>query len=132
MKKHYLKVTGFIVLFCTMLLPLGAQLSGVYTINSSQLTGGTNFQTFNAFATAINSQGISGPVTVNVVTGTGPYNEQVEFTQITGATAANRITINGNNNLIIYSASASANPHTIRLNGTDFMTFNDLKVEGQG
>src|SRR4051812_26777253 len=122
MKNHYLKVTGFIVLFCTMLLPLGAQLSGVYTINSGQGTGGTNFQTFNAFATALNTQGMSGAVTVNVVAGTGPYIEQVEFNQITGATAANRIVINGNGNLLQFGSTASANPHTLRLNGTDFMT----------
>ncbi len=132
MKKNYFKAGAFCALLSAFFLPMSGQLSGVYTINSGQLTGGTNYQTFNAFATAINAQGTSGPVTVNVVTGTGPYVEQVEFNQITGATAANRITINGNNNILRFGATVSANPHTLRLNGTDFMSINNLNVEGTG
>jgi hypothetical protein len=131
MKKSYFKAAGFMVLLCTIVFPLGAQLSGVYTINSAQGTGGTNYQTFSAFASDINSQGISGDVTVNVATSSGPYNEQVTFTQITGASSSDRVVINGNGNLLTF-AGVLGSSHTMLLNGTDFFSVNNLKMEGTG
>jgi len=119
MKKIYTKVSAFFGL-CIASIPLCAQLSGVYTINSGAGTSGTNFQTFTAFAAAINAQGVSGPVTVNVVANTGPYNEQVAFTSASGVSAANKVTIEGNNNLITFNASSGA-PWTISLNSADWM-----------
>ena len=64
MKKPYKIIQAFVVLLSVVSFNLEAQLNGVYTINSAVPTGGTNYQTFTAFATALNSQGVSGPVTV--------------------------------------------------------------------
>src|SRR4051812_35862758 len=58
-----------------------AQLSGLYSINSASATAGTNFINFTDFAAALNTSGISGPVTVNVAPNSGPYVEQVSFIQ---------------------------------------------------
>jgi pectin methylesterase-like acyl-CoA thioesterase len=49
-----------------------------YTVNSAQPTAGLNFQTFAAAMDAMEC-GISGPVVLNVVSGSGPYNEQIIF-----------------------------------------------------
>jgi hypothetical protein len=132
MKNYYKLSMAIIILLSVLTLPLGAQLSGYYTINSQQGTGGTNYQSFSDFAQDVNNNGISGPVTVEVVQGTGPYVEQVLFTQITGAASANRVVINGNNNLITFSSSNSGQPWTIGMNGTDYFTINDLQVQAQG
>src|SRR5438105_2602461 len=132
MSKNYKLVLILALFLCQAMTGLFAQaLSGVYTINSGG-SGATNFLNFTAFATAINANGVSGPVIVNVVPGSGPYVEQVSFNQITGAGAANRITINGNNNLITFNSVSSAQPWTIGFNGADYFTFNNLYIQGTG
>lgn len=112
-------------------IKLAAQLSGVYTINSALITGGTNYQTFTAFAAALNTQGVSGPVTANVAANTN-YNEQFEFKQITGVSSTNTITVNGNGSTITYAASVATLPFTMLLSGSDYMTFRNLNFVGTG
>ena len=101
---------------------------GNYTINSAVATGGTNFQTFNDLVSAL-SCGIAGAVNVNVVAASGPYTEQVEFPQIGGTSSVNTITINGNGNTLTFAGSAAL-PHTLSLNGADYITINNLNVIG--
>ncbi len=101
---------------------------GTYTINSGAATGGTNFQTFNDFKSAL-SCGIAGAIVVNVVPGSGPYNEQVEFGAVGGSSASNTITINGNNNLLTFDGNITL-PYTLGLNGSDYFVFNNLNVSG--
>ena len=105
--------------------------SGSYTINSGVATGGTNFQSFTDLKNAL-SCGIAGPIIVDVVSGSGPYNEQVEFPVIGGASPTNTITINGNGNTLTFAATVSTAPGTLILNGTDYMNFNDLVISGTG
>ncbi len=78
------KLLPLFLLFSIRVFP---QLSGVYTI------GGTNpnYSTISQAVTALLSQGVSGPVTFNIRTGT--YNEQVYISNIiTGASLTNSIT----------------------------------------
>jgi hypothetical protein len=124
-----------LIFACIMLLgmfsiQLRAQLNGAYTINSLLPTGGTNFASFGVFAATINTAGVSGPVNVVVTLGGTPYVEQCEFVAIAGTSATNTITINGNANTITFGGGTTANPHTIRLNGTDYLYINNLIVEG--
>jgi|GEM_PF-890598 len=107
-------------------------MNGAYTINQLQPASATNFISFNALATALTTSGVAGPVTVNVVTNSGPYNEQVTFPVINGMNASNKVTINGNNNLITFNSTNSMMPWTILMNGADYFTFNNLQVQGQG
>ncbi|HNR20634.1 MAG TPA: hypothetical protein PKN75_06970, partial [Bacteroidia bacterium] len=104
---------------------------GNYTINSGAITGGTNFQTFNDFKNALTC-GIGGAIVVDVVSGSGPYNEQVEFPAVTGVSSTNTITINGNNNTLTFAASVSTAPGTLILNGSDYFVINNLNVTGTG
>ncbi|MBK7764062.1 MAG: hypothetical protein IPI46_12070 [Bacteroidetes bacterium] len=106
-------------------------LSGPYTINAGAPASSTNFQNFNALAAALNCGGVAGPVTVNVVAGSGPYNERVTFGPILNSSVVNTVSINGNAN-VLTSADAVADYHTLRLNGADFMTFTDLTVNATG
>ena len=104
-----------------------AQLSGAYTINSAQPTGGTNYTSFTAATTALNTSGVSGPVTFTV--SGGPYTEQVTLNQFTGSSAANRVTFNGGGSVIQFGSSTSAQRAVITLNGADFVTINNLAVD---
>ena len=129
MKKTYKILAGLIALSSVLSMNLSAQLSGLYTISSASATGGTNFQSFSALAAVINTAGISGPVTIDVVANTGPYVEQVQFLAITGTSASNTITINGNGNTITFGGGTTTNPHTILLSGTDYLTVNSLTIQ---
>lgn len=103
-----------------------AQLSGTYTLNSAGATSGTNFKNFTALESALNSNGVSGAVTINVVKGSGPYTENFHLNQIKGASATQIITINGNGEMLRSSSTV------IRLNGTDWITFDGLKIKQTG
>ncbi|MFT5056438.1 MAG: hypothetical protein ACI80H_001153, partial [Pseudoalteromonas distincta] len=103
-----------------------SHLTGTYTINSGASTSGSNFASFTALASALNSNGVSGAVTVNVVAGSGPYSQQFNLNSISGSSSTNTITINGNGEKI------RANSPIIQLNGTDYISFDDLVVEQTG
>ena len=128
MKKTYNLITTFIVLLSMVTLKIGAQISGVVTINNTLPVSATNYTSFTHLATTLNTGGINGPLTVNVG-GTGPYTEQVTFNAITGMSATNTITINGNGYLLTFNAS-STGAHTMWLNGTDYLTVNNLQMSG--
>ncbi|MCH8554681.1 MAG: GEVED domain-containing protein [Schleiferiaceae bacterium] len=106
-------------------------LNGAFTINANQPTGGTNFNSFNDFSAAL-ANGICGPIVVDVVAGSGPYDEQVVFAQIIGADSVNTITINGNGNTLRFEATNTNERITLQLNGADYMTFDNLRIEANG
>ncbi len=87
-----------------------AQLNGTYTIG----TGG-DYTTFSDAATALNNNGVSGPVTFNVQTGI--YNEQVILDFIPGA----------DENKAVVFQSGSGEPADVVLQSED-ATFSDNYV----
>lgn len=103
-------------------------LSGTYTINSASPTGGTNFNNFTDAATALNC-GIVAPVTINVVAGSGPYNETFNLNAIGGASATNKVRINGNGETIQFNATSTTNHRIVSLNNTKYLTINNLKIK---
>ncbi len=124
-------LTAFIVLASFFTINMKSQISGTVTVNSSAATGSGNYQTFNALASALNSGGINGPLLVNVLTGSnsGVYNEQVTINNVSGTSSTNTITINGNNNLLTFSAN-SGSPWTLWLNGTKYINLSNLRMAG--
>lgn len=113
-----------------MVTARGAASGGSFTINDKAPPSATNFQSFTAAINHI-SCGISGPVTLTVVPGSGPYPEQIEFPEISGTSPINTITIQGNN-CAVNPITASNNPAIIRLNGTDYVTVNNLHFIAAG
>ncbi len=77
------------------------QLSGTFTIGAT----GT-YPNFTAAAAALVC-GVNGPVVFNVLPGSGPYNEQITIPQITGTSAVNTITFNGNGETITFATTTS-------------------------
>ncbi len=110
------------------LAPIYAQpLEGNYTINSAAATENTNFQSFNDLANALETEGISGPVTVTVEPGSGPYNEQVEFTTITGSSADAVFTLEGNGETLTALTSTDSR-YLMRLTDLSHVHINNLHL----
>jgi hypothetical protein len=108
-------------------LTVSAQLSGNYTINSAQPTGGTNFQTFNDLAASLNTTGVSGNVVATVTPGSGPYHEQVSFINIPGTGAGATVTLDGSGETIT-ALTNSIDRFVVRLWDVHFFTINNLRV----
>lgn len=124
--KTKLPFTFFIAFWLTC--SASAQLSGNYTINSGLPTGGTNFQSFTAFADSINLNGVSGDVITTVVAGSGPYVEQVVFDSIPGADSTATVTLEGSGETIT-ALTDSTNRHVIRLTDVQYFTINNLRIK---
>jgi hypothetical protein len=105
----------------------GSPLIGTYTINQNLAASATNFTSFSDLAFRLNNCGVSGAVTVNVVAGTGPYIEKFHLNQISGTSATNTITINGNGNTLQYNTVAN-DRIVVYLNGTDRVTIDSLTI----
>src|SRR4051812_27980570 len=122
MKKTYKTIKMIVVLVCVVSMNALAQLSGVVTIDNTSPQTSTNFTSFASCASILNSLGVTAATTINVVANTGPYVEQVNFTQSPGISATNSIVLNGNGCTITYTSTNSLLPHTLMLSGQDYMT----------
>jgi len=115
-----------------------AMPAGTYTINKGAATtyvpgvAGGNFISFNAAKNAMMSCGILGSVIFDVVAGSGPYAEQLKLDSIPGTSASSTVTFNGNNNTISFASNIAAERATIKLNGADYITFNNLTINSVG
>jgi len=104
-----------------------AQLSGNYTIDATKTTGGTNYASWSAFASAIGTSGVSGAVKVTVMNDE-TTSATVQFNGISGASATNTITIDGNGKKLISSSTYEA----IALNGPDYLSLSNLTIQKTG
>ena len=102
-------------------------LSGTFTIDASQPTGGSNYASFADAIAALNC-GVSGPVEFNVVPSSGPYLEQVVIPEVTGVSTINTITFNGNGNELQYGATSSTDRDVVRLDGADHIIIDSLYI----
>jgi hypothetical protein len=116
---RFFKTPVILILLLLASFSLRAQLSGTYTICAS----GCNYSSVSAAVSNLNSQGISGPVTFNVSSGT--YNAALSLNSVSGASATNTITFQGagRGNAIITSSST-----TLILNSSRFVTFNGFTI----
>ena len=105
-----------------------ALTAGNYTINAALPTSGYNFQSF-LDATQAFECGVTGPVVINIAPGSGPYSEQVILKKISGTSATNNITFNGNGASLVYTATDPSNRAAIKLDGADFITFKNLNID---
>jgi len=107
-------------------------ISGNYTINKNEPTAGSNFNSFGDFVVALTSLGLSGPATLEVVHGSGPYTEQVILGVIAGSSLDNKLIINGNGEVLQYLSTNTDERATLKLNGTDYITVNNLVIKSLG
>lgn len=113
------------LLFATV---VNAQLSGTYTISSNS-SSNPDFTSLSAAATALEA-GVSGQVIFEIAPGT--YEEYVTINEINGASATNRVIFRGmggdNQQVVITSNAGYTDNSTIKLNGTDYITLENMTV----
>ncbi len=133
-----------LMILCTAFLvqSRATQVSGTLTIDANSAASATNFQDFSSLITYLTSAntrndagpansapfGVSGPLVVDVVANSGPYTGQVVFPNITGASATNTITINGNGNIIQFAPTSTADMAIVRFNNGDFYRLKNLTI----
>jgi hypothetical protein len=127
-----------------------SQLSGLYTVHPQRLLSATNFQTLAGATSALRTQGVSGPVAIEIYDDAGPYVESQTFYapfhatlgqnlqlgnnqcvlllgQFTGVSAVNRVTFRaapGESPVIDATGKACG----IYFNNGDFITLEGLEV----
>lgn len=100
-------------------------MTGTYTINNA---GGANFSSYSAAVNSLRFCGQSGPVTFNVVSGSGPYVEQVVIPDnIPGAAPSKPIVFNGNGTTLTFNATDTAR-HIIWIKGADYVTLRNINI----
>ena len=112
----------FIALILFLPLLSFAQLSGSYTINAGAAATSTNFISVQSAADSLHLLGVSGPVEISVVPGSGPYNETVTIDSIPGASPVNSIVFNGNGDTLTYSSFSSSNNYTLGFDNVSHVT----------
>lgn len=127
-RKNLSLVLAFV--FSLLIIPeTNAQLSGTYTIDPSG-GGLPNFTSFSAAVSALVSQGVNGPVVINVAPGT--YDVHVIIPQIVGASAINTITFQSSTtdstqvNLTYTYTNSTAENYIVKLDGADYVTFKSM------
>lgn len=116
-------------LFTLLYVPtLVAQLSGTKTIG----TGG-DYTTFDAAVSDLNSLGVNGPVTFNVLNGT--YTEQIEITA--DGTSTNTITFQSSSGNAVdveltFAASGSGDNFVVSLTLCSYVTFKNMTLTAAG
>ncbi len=110
-------------------------LSGIYTIDNTQVLGNRTFPSFTRAAQALNEDGISAAVTFNVIQGqtfpeapvritaTGTLANPISFVKTSGGTNPTLIGTTG----VANTAGASGDA-VIRLVGSDYITFDGINL----
>jgi len=109
----------------------GPGVSGNFTINSLAAPSATNFVDFNSFFAFINQSNVCGDVIVDVVTGSGPYMEQVNISGIQGSANA-KLYINGNREILDFPATISAERATFSIFNSSYIIMDSLTVTASG
>lgn len=116
----------------TMLLVTRSVMAGgVYTLDRNAAIGVVDFNSFNQVKDAL-SCGILDDIVINVIPGSGTYNEQLILDTVPGASANATVTFKGNGNTISFGSVNSEERATVMLNGADYFVFDSLTVEVSG
>jgi len=125
MKRLLTITTLFTLLHVSTLM---AQLSGTKTIGTDG-----DYTTFADAVSDLNSQGVNGPVTFNVLNGT--YSEQVKITA--DGTSTNTITFqslsgNASDVILTFAASDPSDNYVVSLNECSYVSFKNMSLTAAG
>jgi PKD repeat protein len=99
-----------------------APLSGIYTIDQSQATGGTNYKYFHDAANALLTFGVRGHVQFNISAGT--YIDSFALSTISGASDTSTITFHGSSAGKTYLKAYKSD--IVYMYATSYITFRNI------
>lgn len=115
----------------TVVMRVGPALSGNLTLDPSQPSSSTNYQSFADLSNDLNAYGLCGPVNVTVAAGT--YNEFLNIGSIKGASSVNTLTIDGqDSSTSILTHDGSTSFATLTLDGAEYVTLKNMTIENTG
>ena len=111
----------------TISVKTGPALNGSFTVDQFLAASATNYTSFSNLASALNTFGMCGPVTVNVAAGS--YNDRFSIGNINGISSTNTLTIDGgdSSNTTITNDLSNGDA-VIELSGVSFVTIKNLTV----
>ena len=109
----------------TFTTPCISALSGAYTVDSNG-TGATNFLTLASAVTALQTCGVSGPVTLTLAGYVHPTG--LSLAQIPGVSATNMVTFQGNSNGNTEIKGAGGQPGAVTFIGTRYVKIQNLRI----
>ena len=119
--------TVALALFLSASAGLMAQpMSGTYTVCAS----GCDYSTVGDAATALNTNGVSGAVTINIAAGV--YAGPVVINNVSGASATNTITFKGAGASVTKLTFTQLSGTVILLNGSRYVSIEDMAIEHTG
>lgn len=101
-------------------------LQGTYTVGGV----GANFATISAAVSALNTNGVCGPVIINVNPAAGPYNEQISIGSFKGVSANNNVVFKGNGAEVSFISTQTGSRHVILLDGAKYVTIDSFIIRG--
>ncbi len=112
-----------------------SSLAGIYTIDNTLPTGGTNYNSFADAMSALNVCGVSAPTTFHVNQGT--YTEQINLTSIIGSSPVNTVTFKGDPTntaaaIMTYGATTTLDNYVVRFDGVENIIFDSLTINPTG
>ena len=118
------------VLFSVLSVPAFSQLSGTYALGA-----GGDYATFTEAFDALHTQGVSGPVVFEVVSGT--YTEQLAYQNVPGADEHNTITFrsatgDSSDVTVQYSAPSYSENYVMTLDSAKYVTFRSITFHATG
>jgi len=132
----FLTVIAALLLISFSTQTASAQLSGTYTIDPSQPTGGTNFKYFGDALTALNTIGVNDTTVFNIASGV--YDTLLTFSSaIPGMGATAPITFqsatgNAADVVLKHTAVSSSDNYVIDINGAKFISFKNMSLQSNG
>jgi hypothetical protein len=114
---------------------IGNPLSGAYTINPAGSPNRPNFQSFLACDTALENNGVSGPVVISV--SGGIYTEKVQLFHVPNTSATNTVKFVGPTSaearvVVKPVGTAALTDVAIQIVGADYVTYENIDVEDGG
>jgi hypothetical protein len=103
-------------------------LSGEFRVGSTD----ADYATIGAAVNALKCGGVSGPVTFLIQD--GKYSQKIDLAAISGVSAQNTVTFEsakGNNSDVVLSSDNADAAYTVGLNGTSFVSFENLTIENK-
>lgn len=126
MKMRQLRKVVLLAFMGVFAISASAQLSGSYTIDPNG-SGSSNYTSFSAAVSALNSSGVSGAVTFDVSSGT--YSTRIDIGTISGVSATNTVTFRGaTGDSTDVKIVASTSDGVVEFDGADYVTLESMTI----